>query len=102
MKSFTDCLPRWKTGRVSVGLREMNEGVTSPDSSYPSKIATSVSAPPNQYAVVEYGDNGFPHFRNVFGAVNELVHELQDDLCYAFRDFPSRRFSSAREPASKP
>ena len=41
-----------------------------------------------KYSLVEYGDYESPHCRNVIGAVRELVRELGDDLCFAFRNYP--------------
>jgi len=37
---------------------------------------------------VEYGDYASPHCRHVAGTVNELLRELNDDLCFVFRNFP--------------
>jgi protein-disulfide isomerase len=51
-----------------------------------------------RYSLVEYGDYESPHCRNVLGPVNELVRELQDDLCFVFRNFPQ----PALHPRSRP
>jgi protein-disulfide isomerase len=41
-----------------------------------------------RYTLVEYGDYEAPHCRHVVGSVRELVRELRDDLCFAFRNYP--------------
>ena len=41
-----------------------------------------------RYALVEYGDYESPHCAHIHAAVAELVRELGDDFCFAFRNFP--------------
>jgi formate-nitrite transporter family protein len=41
-----------------------------------------------KYTLVEYGDYESPQCRNVIGAVRELIRELGDDLCFAYRNYP--------------
>jgi protein-disulfide isomerase len=38
--------------------------------------------------LVEYGDYESAHCRHVAATVHELVRELGDELCFAFRNFP--------------
>jgi Na+:H+ antiporter, NhaA family len=45
-------------------------------------------SPSARYSLVEFGDYASPHCRHVLGAITELVRELGDDLCFAFRNFP--------------
>ncbi|MCI4352971.1 MAG: thioredoxin domain-containing protein [Thermoplasmata archaeon] len=47
-----------------------------------------LGTPGARFSLVEYGDYASPHCRNAVGTVNELVRELQDDLCFVFRNFP--------------
>ncbi len=58
------------------------------------------------YSVVEYGDYTSRRCRTVAGALSELVQELRDDLCFAYRNFPdpkpgsrSRAIAEAAEAA---
>lgn len=39
-------------------------------------------------SLVEYGDYESPQCREVAAIVRELVRELEDDLCFAFRNYP--------------
>lgn len=41
-----------------------------------------------RYSLVEYGDYASPRCRNAVSTVRQLVRELGDDLCFAFRNFP--------------
>ena len=41
-----------------------------------------------KYSLVEYGDYESPHCRHVAATVHELIRELGDELCFAFRNFP--------------
>ncbi len=50
-----------------------------------------------RYTLVEYGDFESPDCRNVSGTVRELIRELGDDLCFAFRNFPQPK----RHPRSQ-
>ncbi|MGA8604597.1 MAG: thioredoxin domain-containing protein [Thermoplasmata archaeon] len=59
-----------------------------------------------RYSLVEYGDYLSPHCRNVVGVVNELVRELEGDLCFVYRNFTqpkphplARRAAEAAEAA---
>jgi Na+:H+ antiporter, NhaA family len=45
-------------------------------------------SPSAKYSLVEYGDYTDPKSRNSAGVVRELIRELPDDLCVAFRNFP--------------
>jgi protein-disulfide isomerase len=54
-----------------------------------------------RYSLVEYGDYESPHCRNVLGAVNELVRELGDDLCFVFRNFPQPAIHPRSRPAAE-
>jgi protein-disulfide isomerase len=57
--------------------------------------------PAARYSLVEYGDYESPHCRNVLGPVNELVRELQDDLCVVFRNYPQPRTHPRSRPAAE-
>jgi NhaA family Na+:H+ antiporter len=57
--------------------------------------------PSARYSLVEYGDYESPHCRNVLGAVNELVRELQDDLCFVFRNYPQPDVHPRSRPAAE-
>ena len=54
-----------------------------------------------RYSLVEYGDYESPHCRNVLGPVNELVRELEDDLCFVFRNFPQPTIHPRSRPAAE-
>ncbi|MGC2288424.1 MAG: thioredoxin domain-containing protein [Thermoplasmata archaeon] len=54
-----------------------------------------------RYSLVEYGDYASTHCRNVLGAVTELVRELQDDLCFVFRNFPQPMLHPRSRPAAE-
>jgi len=41
-----------------------------------------------KYSLVEYGDYESEHCAHLEPVVGELIRELGDDLCYAFRNFP--------------
>ncbi len=41
-----------------------------------------------RYSLIEYGDYESPQCREVAAIVRELVRELEDDLCFAFRNYP--------------
>jgi Na+:H+ antiporter, NhaA family len=45
-------------------------------------------SPSAKYSLVEYGDYTDPKCRDAAGVVRELIRELADDLCVAFRNFP--------------
>jgi protein-disulfide isomerase len=47
-----------------------------------------IGSPAARYSLVEYADYSSPSCRNAAGIVRELVRELEDDLCFAFRNFP--------------
>jgi Na+:H+ antiporter, NhaA family len=46
-----------------------------------------LGSPSARYSLVEYGDYLSPHCRHVTGVVNELVRELETDLCFVYRNF---------------
>lgn len=45
-------------------------------------------SPSARYTLVEYGDYTSVHCRHVLGAVDGLIRELGDDLCFVFRNYP--------------
>ncbi|HTW40516.1 MAG TPA: thioredoxin domain-containing protein [Thermoplasmata archaeon] len=50
-----------------------------------------------KYTLVEYGDYESPECRNVIGTVRELIRELGDDLCFAYRSYPQpKRYPRAQ------
>jgi Na+:H+ antiporter, NhaA family len=57
--------------------------------------------PSARYSLVEYGDYESPHCRNVIGPVKELVRELQDDLCFVFRNYPQPAIHPRSRPAAE-
>ncbi|MGI0130810.1 MAG: DsbA family protein, partial [Thermoplasmata archaeon] len=50
-----------------------------------------------RYSLVEYGDYESSECRNVMATVRQLVRELGDDLCFAFRNYPQPK----RHPRSQ-
>lgn len=48
-----------------------------------------LGSPSARLSLVEYGDFGNPHCAHVHSIVKEIVRELGDDLCYAFRNYPT-------------
>ena len=54
-----------------------------------------------RYSLVEYGDYGSLRCRNVLGTVNELVRELQDELCFVFRNYPQPSINPRSRPAAE-
>ena len=50
-----------------------------------------------KYTLVEYGDYESERSRNVLSAVRQLVRELGDDLCFAYRNYPQPE----RDPMSR-
>ena len=44
-----------------------------------------------KYSLVEYGDYECEHCEHLEPIITELVRELGDDLCYAFRNFPETK-----------
>jgi Na+:H+ antiporter, NhaA family len=54
-----------------------------------------------RYSLVEYGDYESPHCRNVLGPVSELLRELQDDLCFVFRNYPQPHLHPRSRPAAE-
>lgn len=54
-----------------------------------------------RYSLVEYGDYTSVHSRHVLGAVNELLRELGDELCFVFRNFPQPRLNPMSRPAAE-
>jgi protein-disulfide isomerase len=57
--------------------------------------------PSARYSLVEYGDYLSPHCRHVSAIVKELVRELEDDLCFAFRNFPQPRINRYSRSAAE-
>jgi Na+:H+ antiporter, NhaA family len=67
----------------------MDENENLPELILPMEERDNCLGPPSaRYSLVEYGDYTSPQCRDVAGTVNELVKELQDDLCFVFRNFP--------------
>lgn len=63
-----------------------------PELVLPMEPRDNCRGPPSaRYSLVEYGDYTSPHCRHVGGPVNELIRELEDDLCFVFRNFPQPR-----------
>ncbi|MCI4327106.1 MAG: thioredoxin domain-containing protein [Thermoplasmata archaeon] len=54
-----------------------------------------------RYNLVEYGDYESPHCRSVVGVVRELVRELGDDLCFAFRNYPQPKLHPRSQAAAE-
>ncbi|MCI4345992.1 MAG: thioredoxin domain-containing protein [Thermoplasmata archaeon] len=57
--------------------------------------------PSARYSLVEYGDFSSLHCRHVLGAVHELLRELGDDLCFAFRNFPQPKLHPLARSAAE-
>jgi Na+:H+ antiporter, NhaA family len=67
----------------------MNEDEELPGLVLPIERRDNCLGPPSaRYSLVEYGDYMSPQCLQVLGVVNELVRELEDDLCVVFRNFP--------------
>lgn len=58
-------------------------------------------SPSARYTLVEYGDYTSVHCRHLVGAIDELVRELGDDLCVAFRNSPTPRKGSLARTAAE-
>jgi protein-disulfide isomerase len=54
-----------------------------------------------KYSLVEYGDYESPQCRNVIGAVRELIRELGDDLCFAYRNYPQPKVYPRSQAAAE-
>ena len=54
-----------------------------------------------RYSLVEYGDFTSTHCRHVLGAVNELVRELADQLCFVYRNFPQPKLNPQSRAAAE-
>jgi protein-disulfide isomerase len=54
-----------------------------------------------RYALLEYGDYESTHCRHVVATVRELVRELGDDLCFAFRNFPQPKVHPRSQAAAE-
>jgi Na+:H+ antiporter, NhaA family len=54
-----------------------------------------------KYSLVEYGDYESPRSRNVIGAVRELLRELGDDLCFAYRNYPQPKVHPRSQAAAE-
>jgi protein-disulfide isomerase len=93
---------REKTDRASADLTSMDEREELPDLVLPMEQRDNCRGSPSaRYSLVEYGDYTSPHCRHVLGAVNELVRELGDDLCFAFRNFPQPHLQPNSRPAAE-
>lgn len=79
----------------------MNQDDELPELVLPLEAEDNIRGPPGaRYSLVEYGDYTSVHCRHILEAVNELVRELGDDLCFAFRNYPEPpRASLARTAA---
>jgi len=76
----------------------MNESEELPELVLPVESRDNyVGSPSARYSLVEYGDYTSSGCRNVVGTVKELIRELPDDLCFAFRNFPQ----PARHPLAR-
>jgi protein-disulfide isomerase len=47
-----------------------------------------LNSPEAKFALVEYGDYESPSCAEGYHVVKELLHDLGEDLCYVFRNFP--------------
>ena len=54
-----------------------------------------------RYSLLEYGDYECPHCADAQPTVKELVRELGDDLCFAFRHFPQPTIHPRSAPAAQ-
>jgi Na+:H+ antiporter, NhaA family len=54
-----------------------------------------------RFTLLEYGEYDAPHCRHVVGPVRELVRELGDDLCFAFRNYPQPHLHPRSRPAAE-
>lgn len=54
-----------------------------------------------RYTLVEYGDYESVQCRNVAGTARELVRELGDDLCFAFRNYPQPKIYPRSQAAAE-
>lgn len=54
-----------------------------------------------RHTLVEYGDYESPHCRNVTATVRQVVRELEDDLCFAFRNYPQPRVHVRSQAAAE-
>lgn len=62
------------------------------------QVTGPLSAP---HTLVEYGDYDSEHCRNVAGTARELVRELGDELCFAFRNFPQPKLHPQAQAAAE-
>lgn len=53
-----------------------------------------------RYTLVEYGEYDSVHCRNVVATCRELVRELEDDLCFAFRNYPQPKLHPRSQAAA--
>ncbi len=60
-----------------------------------------LGVPGARYSLVEYGDYQCPHCAHVAPIVQELVRELEEDLCFAFRHFPQPAIHPRAAPAAE-
>jgi protein-disulfide isomerase len=51
--------------------------------------------------LVEYGDYQSPHCRHVAPTVHQLLRELGDELCFAFRNFPQPKLHPRSRAAAE-
>jgi protein-disulfide isomerase len=80
----------------------MDETENLPDLILPIEERDNCRGPPSaRYSLVEYGDFTSATCRNVLGTVNELLKELQDDLCFVFRNFPQPKLHPRSRAAAE-
>lgn len=60
-----------------------------------------LGSPSARSTLVEYGDYTSSRCRDVLGTVNELVKELQSDLCFVFRNYPQPNIHPRSRPAAE-
>jgi NhaA family Na+:H+ antiporter len=54
-----------------------------------------------KYSLVEYGDYESEQCRNAVATVRQLVRELGDDLCFAFRNYPQPKVHPRSQAAAE-
>ncbi|MGA8302975.1 MAG: thioredoxin domain-containing protein [Thermoplasmata archaeon] len=54
-----------------------------------------------RYALVEYGDYESVHCRHAVATVREVIRELGDDLCFAFRNYPQPKAHPRSQAAAE-
>jgi protein-disulfide isomerase len=80
----------------------MDEDEELPELVLPLEQRDNCLGPPSaRYSLVEYGNYTSVHCRHVLSAVNGLVRELGDDLCFVFRNFPQPSLHPLSRPAAE-